>query len=242
MEKLTELFEQARVAQAKDPPQKLAPERHPNRDVFVADILEWALKGDRVSMEHPFFSLSKTPDLKERRYEHNGNRITITPSIKGLATIWDKDVLIYAISQLVEALNQGRPISRTVRLRAYDLLVTTNRHTGGKNYERLADALRRLAGTRIETNIATNGRRVREGFGLIDNWRVVERSADNSQMVAVELTLNQWLYDAILGREVLTLSRNTVHLRRIRLCPAAETNRRGTDGADDCSLSEQYCA
>jgi hypothetical protein len=37
-----------------------------------------------------------------------------------------------------------------------------------------------------------------------------------------------------------SLSPNTVHLRRIRLCPAAETNRRGTDGADDCSLSEQY--
>jgi hypothetical protein len=39
---------------------------------------------------------------------------------------------------------------------------------------------------------------------------------------------------------VVHASPNTVHLRRIRLCPAAETNRRGTDGADDCSLSEQY--
>jgi hypothetical protein len=43
---------------------------------------------------------------------------------------------------LVEALNQSRSISRKVRVTAYDLLVTTNRHTGGKNYERLKQALR----------------------------------------------------------------------------------------------------
>ena len=125
METLTELFEQARAAQAQDPSRKLTPNRHPNRDFFVADILDWALKDDRASMEHPFFSLAKKPDTRIRRYEHNGLSITITPSVLGIATIWDKDVLIYAISQLVEALNQGRPVSRTVRLKAYDLLVAT---------------------------------------------------------------------------------------------------------------------
>jgi hypothetical protein len=40
---------------------RLLPERHPNRDFFVADILDWALKDDRHSMEHPIFSLSKIP-------------------------------------------------------------------------------------------------------------------------------------------------------------------------------------
>jgi hypothetical protein len=34
-------------------------DRHPVRDFFVADILDWALKDDRASMEHPFFALSK---------------------------------------------------------------------------------------------------------------------------------------------------------------------------------------
>jgi hypothetical protein len=43
-----------------------------------------------------------------------------------------------------------------------------------------------------------------------------------------------------INRREIRVCPNTVHLRRIRLCPAAETNRRGTDGADDCSLSEQY--
>jgi hypothetical protein len=42
VEKLSELFEQARAAQAQDPPSKLAPDRHPNRDFFVADILDFS--------------------------------------------------------------------------------------------------------------------------------------------------------------------------------------------------------
>jgi plasmid replication initiation protein len=98
----------------------LLPDRHPVRDFFVADILDWALKDDCASMEHPFFSLSKTPDRKERRYQRNGNTITIKPGSDGLATIWDKDILIFCISQLIEALNQGDSVSRKVRLMNFD--------------------------------------------------------------------------------------------------------------------------
>jgi plasmid replication initiation protein len=190
---------------------RLLPDRHPVRDFFVADILEWTLKDDRASMEHPFFSLSKTPDRKPRHYEHNGNTITIEPGPRGLATIWDKDILIYAISQLVAAMNAGRPVTRKIRLKAYDLLVATNRHTGGQNYDRLVEALRRLAGTRIETNIATNGHRVREGFGLLDNWKTVEKT-DTGRMISVEITLNEWLFNAAIAREVLTLNRDYFRL------------------------------
>jgi plasmid replication initiation protein len=192
--------------------QRLLPDRHPVRDFFIADILDWALKDDRHSMEHPFFSLSKTPDTKERHYEHNGNRITIKPGSDGLATIWDKDILIYAVSQLVEAMNQGRPVNRTVRLTAYDLLVSTNRGTGGRDYELLAGAFRRLKGTVIETDIRTNGLRQREGFSIIDRWKIVERNPNNSRMVAIELALSEWLYNAAIGREVLTLNRDYFRL------------------------------
>lgn len=191
---------------------RLLPDRHPNRDFFVADILDWALKDDRHSMEHPMFSLSKKRDLRIRHYEHNGNSITVKPGADGLATIWDKDVLIYAVSQLIEGMNQHREPSRVVRMTAYDILVSTNRHTGGGDYEQLTDAFRRLSGTRIETNIVTNGERVRHGFGLIDEWRVIEKNPANGRMVAIELTLSRWLYSAVLAREVLTLNRDYFRL------------------------------
>jgi plasmid replication initiation protein len=191
---------------------KLSPDRHPIGDFFVADILDCALKDDRHSMEHPMFSLSKKPDRQVRHYKHNNCSVTVKPGADGLATIWDKDILIYAISQIVEGMNQGRDPGRTVRLKAYDLLVTTNRHTGGRDYDLLAAAFNRLKGTVINTDIETNGIRQRAGFGLIDNWRIIERSPANGRMVAVEITLNQWLYNAVLAREVLTLDRDYFRL------------------------------
>ena len=89
---------------------------------------------------------------------------------------------------------------------AYLLGKRSNRHTGGQNYERLAEAFRRLAGTRIETNIVTDGQRERRGFGLLEEWRIVEKSPTSDRMVAIELTLSEWLYRAICASEVLTLS------------------------------------
>jgi plasmid replication initiation protein len=114
----------------------------------------------------------------------------------------------------VEALNRGREdVGRTVRFTAYDFLVTTNRRTDGDSYERMAQALERLSGTRIETNIATAGQRERSGFGLIDAWRVVEKGP-NARMVAVEVTLPDWSWRSIKARCVLTLSRDYFHLRK----------------------------
>ena len=90
--------------------------RHPTRDFFVCDIFSALPKDDMASMEHPMFSLSTRPDKRILSYEHNGTEITVVPSVKGLATLHDKDILIYCISQLMAALNAGREISRTLTL------------------------------------------------------------------------------------------------------------------------------
>ncbi len=199
--------------ESKQPP--LLPNRHPDQDFFVCDILDAAPKDDMGSMEHPMFSLSTKPDHRIRTYEHNGNTVTIAPGAYGLATIWDKDILIYCISQVMEALNRGREdVSRTVWVTAYDLLVTTNRQTDGKGYRALKAALDRLATTYITTNIMTSGERITQGFGLIDSWKIVEKSPNDDRMVAVEITLSKWLYNAIKGREVLTINRDYFRLRK----------------------------
>jgi plasmid replication initiation protein len=225
MEKLgdviSRLEQKAFERQKQEPPveapekrSRLLPDRHPTRDFFIADILDWTLKDDRHSMEHPMFSLSKKPDRRIRHYEHNGNSITIAPGAYGLATIWDKDILIYLISQIVEGLNRGREDakSRKVRFRVYDYLVSTNRPVGGEHYKRLEAGLDRLKGTSIKTNISTGGVRVKHGFGLIDDWKIIEKSPTNERMIAVEVTLSEWLYNAVAAREVLTLNRDYFRL------------------------------
>ena len=191
----------------------LLPDRHPTADFFVCDLFGAALKDDLGTMEHPIFSLSTRPDRRVLRYEHNGTQVQVTPSVRGRATIHDKDVLIYCISQLMAAMNAGRAVSRTLQIKAHDLLIATNRDTSGDAYARLKDAFERLAGTRITTNIATGGTETTSGFGLIESWEIV-RHTRAGRMVSVTLTLSDWLFRAVLNRAVLTLSRDYFRLRK----------------------------
>jgi len=191
----------------------LGPDRFPSGDFFLCDIFDAIPKGDLATMEHPVFSLATRPDLRVLRYAHNGVEIEVTPSVKGLATIHDKDILIFCISQLMAALNAGRAIGRTLTLTAHDLLMATNRETSGDAYRRLREAFERLAGTRITTNLATDGQEITSGFGLIERWEIVRR-ARGGRMVSVSVTLSDWLYRAVLSKSVLTLSRDYFRLRK----------------------------
>jgi plasmid replication initiation protein len=196
----------------------LLPVRHPTPDFFLCDMFDYALKDDGASMEVPIFTLATKPDLTVWHWESkDGNRsITVTPSVQGRATQFDKDVLIYIVSQMTEALNRNRidAKNRVVRFTAYDYLVSTNKPTGGKEYERLEIAMERLRGTSIKTNIKTGGQRVKEGFGLIERWKIIERSPDDEQMIAIEVTLSEWLFNAVQAHEVLTINRDYFRLRK----------------------------
>lgn len=209
---------QAAAAQAAGDRPKLLPQRHPNRDFFLCDLFDYALKDDGASMEAPIFTLATKPDLSVWHWESkDGERsLTVTPSVKGRATQFDKDVLIYVISQMTEALNRGRADAqnRTIRFTVYDYLVSTNKAINGRSYERLSDTFERLRGTTLKTNIKTGGQRTREIFGLIERAKIVEKSPDDDRMIAVEVTLSEWLFNAVQSHEVLTIHPDYFRLRK----------------------------
>ena len=95
----------------------LLPDRYKQQDFFLCDIFDAIPKDDMATMEHPVFSLGTKPDRRILSYTHNGIDIQVTPSVKGLATIHDKDILIFCISQLMAAINAGRTVSRTLVLK-----------------------------------------------------------------------------------------------------------------------------
>ena len=134
-------------------------------EFFICDVFD-SFKDDMASMEHPIFSLSKTPDHRMLVYERNGFTIKIKPSYSGLATILDKDVLLYLASSLMGAKNRGEKISKTVRFTTYDYLNSTNKSIGGFQYKQLQEGLERLKGMVIQTNIKTNGTLFIKEFGL----------------------------------------------------------------------------
>lgn len=196
----------------------LLPVRHPNRDFLLCDMFDYAIKDDGASMEAPIFTLGTKTDLSTWSWESkDGSRsVEVYPSVKGRATQHDKDILIYVISQMTEALNKERSDAkhRVVRFIVYDYLVTTNKAVSGDEYKRLQAAMERLAGTRITTDIRTGGQRIREGFGIIDSWAIIEKSPDDERMIAVEVTLSKWLFNAVQAHEVLTINRDYFRLRK----------------------------
>ncbi len=191
--------------------------RHANRDFFLADLLDYSLKDDNASMEAPLFTLSTKPDLSIWSWANaKGDKwVRVTPSVLGRATMHDKDILIYAISQLAEGLNIKRDDAekRTVQFPAYDFLVTTNRGVGGDDYRRLEDSLDRLKGTVIKTNIVTGQIEQRGGFGLIEEWSTVKNLKTN-ETISVRITLSNWLFNAVQAFEILTIHPNYFRLRK----------------------------
>lgn len=190
----------------------LSPVKHPQKDFFIADMFDSvSFQSDIASMESPLFAL-KAGDRTDRHYEHNGITIDIKPTSMGLATIHDKDIWIYCISKLMQAMFEGKEINRTVRFTIYDYLVTTNRGISGEYYKKAKDALDRLRGTTITTNIETATRREARGFGLIDSWRIIEEK--QGRMIRVEVTLPEWLYRSVKSKHVLTISPDYFRLRK----------------------------
>ena len=193
----------------------LLPDRLDQQDLFVCDIFDAAPKGDMASMAHPIFSLSTKPDHRIRRYEDESGKtfVEVKPSAEGLATIHDRDVLIYCISQLIAAINDGKTPSKTLRMKAYDFLKATNRVTDGRGYDGLRSALVRLQGTQIETNIVTGELEQLDIFSIIDRARIVRQTRDG-RMQEIEIQLSDWVFNAIKAKEVLTFHRDYFRLRK----------------------------
>ena len=192
----------------------LLPDRHPQHDLFICDVADAVLKDVMQHMEHPFYSLSKKPETTVKRYRNGDHWLEITPSIKGLATIYDKDILIYCISQIMAKLKRGEVVSPRVRINSHELLIFTNRGTSGREYMSLMDALDRLEGTRIRTNIITGDEEQIDGFGLIDASSIRRKHGMDGRLLWCEVKLSDWVFNAIRNEEVLTLHRDYFRLRK----------------------------
>ncbi len=198
---------------------KLLPDRHPNKDFFVLDVREASPKDDMASMEHPVYSLSTKPDRRNLSYDYRGARIEIVPSGLGLPTIFDKDIVLYAISKLTHELNQGKDIDQWVEMTAHEVMVGTNWLTSKHQYKRFEDALTRLRGITVKTNIQTGDSKTTHGFGLIDEFEIDRRDEQGEgdpfgRMSKVRIKLSEWTFRAVKSGQVLTMNPMYFRLRR----------------------------
>lgn len=185
---------------------------HP--DFFIIDISELSIKNDMLTMQYPFFSLSKKKDIQSREFPlSDGTTVKVSCNASyGLATIHDKDVWLYFLSLAVLEFNETGEVPEEIHFHSYDCLKTIKRGTGGNSYARLRDIIRRLAGTVIETNAETIKKSKFEIYPLIGQTAFVENKKDN--VVAGYVSIPKWIREHIKTKKIKTINPDYFLLKR----------------------------
>ena len=179
-------------------------------DLFVLDSpLLTEVRGEQSLMAYPFFALTKTAWKRSLIYKTDAVSIEIGPGPRGVATIYDKEVLLYIASLLVAKLDAGETVAQDFYFTAHDLFRVTGVNGSARSYSRLSDALERLQGTQIKTNIEAGG----EGQAGFFSWlseaqlHYQKNARGEKRLKGVKVRLCDWLYRAILrDRRVLEYS------------------------------------
>ena len=166
---------------------------------------------ERTLMVWSFFALGKEHVTELPVFEEGPVRIEVVGTKHGVATILDKDVLVYAIGLLQDRVTRGEAPSRTVTFKAADFFARTGRTVCGTAYDWLEQSLDRLKGTVVKTNIEVgddvdhaeaggSGRRRRgrtKGFSWISDYEfgyVLEGPGGEKQISSVAVELHEWVY------------------------------------------------
>ena len=166
------------------------------------------VRGERSLMAFPFFALSKSKWTKPLTYKNDSVSIEIVPNAKGAATIYDKEIILYIASLMLAKLEAGESVGPDFYFTAHDLFTVTGNNASARSYTRLSQALERLQGTQIKTNIETGGQGQEGYFSWLSEATLFYTKADENgrerRLKAVQVRLCDWLYRAILrDRQVL---------------------------------------
>ena len=162
--------------------------------------LDGAINGQTDLMAYPFFGLSKTPSRRSIRFVEGAVSVEVRPSEQGVATIYDKEILIYLASLAIDRLKRGETFDGVLTFTAYDFFKLAGLSgASGKNYQRLAGALDRLQGTQVRTTIETGGVNIDGWFSWISEAQIIftRDSKGKKRARAFRVRITDWLVRAI---------------------------------------------
>ena len=171
------------------------------RELFQLDSpLLGEIRGERSLMAFPFFALAKNAWMKPLSYSTPTVSIEVRPSARGVATIYDKEIVLYIASLMAAKMEAGMAISQDFTFTAHDLFSVTGANHSARSYSRLADALERLQGTQIRTNIEAGGEGEEGFFSWLSEARLQYARTANGEkrLKSVRVRLCDWLFRAIL--------------------------------------------
>lgn len=184
-----------------------APKGDEQHDFFVPSLYDIGTRDSRCIMDVAVFRLSK----KERRagevitYNLPDGVVTVSAGPAGMASVWDYDLILMAISHLTEAMNRyregkGEKPGRTFRPHTSDVMKFLRRNPGGKQKLDLVDTCLRLNTTHIAIQRTTknNGKKltVSEGEPLISSYKVITNS-ETKHPEFLEIDIAKWMYEEV---------------------------------------------
>ncbi|GJE43073.1 replication initiator protein A [Methylobacterium soli] len=184
------------------------PKDDSQRDLFTLFIADVAGKDVRGTMDVALFRLSKRVTRASGiiTYRLPDGTVQVTGGPMGMATAWDFDIVLLAISQLTEAANRwragkGPKPSRTIRPHASEVLSFCRRSGGGDQYQWIREALRRLGTTTITVDRKSkSGRLEMEAEPLLS--RVGVFSGESTDRIgALEFDVPVWIYREVVECE-----------------------------------------
>lgn len=179
---------------------------------FVPGIYDAPIKDDVNLMDVAPFSLSKKARNGVIQYELKDSLITIEGGAdSGIATVFDYDIFIHMVSWLADEVRKYR-ISEAKGLRPSlppsfyrpniaHILKFCRRSSGGRQYEEIEGALKRLKHTNISVvNLFGGDRRKVDDRSLIEDYTVLSTTS-TGKVDLVEITIPQWVYKTVVKND-----------------------------------------
>lgn len=196
------------------------PKSDEQADFFIpATLYDVATKDSHSTMDVAVFRLSKKElrASETMKYVLSDGLITVTSGPAGMASIWDYDIVLMAISHLTESINRyrnkkGPKPDRFFYPYVSEILKFCRRSDGGRQTDVLISTLTRLATTHVSidrTKKAKDGniKRIYQAGNLISDFTVVS-STKSGKPEAIKIEIPNWMYEEIVeskNPEVLTI-------------------------------------
>ncbi|MDS0837704.1 replication initiator protein A [Xanthomonas citri pv. punicae] len=176
-------------------------------DFFVPTLYDVGTRDSRSIMDVAVFRLSKRDRRAGEviRYELPDGHVEVSAGPAGMASVWDYDLVLMAVSHLTEAMNRyregkGDKPGRVFRPHVADVLKFCRRADGGKQKDDLVETCIRLNTTHVamqRTRKAKNGRMVTvsEGEALISRYKIVKSESGRPEYIEIELA--DWMHREI---------------------------------------------
>jgi plasmid replication initiation protein len=188
-------------------------------DFFIEEICD-TVKDSRKFMDIAPFSTDRKIRKKDINYIFPDRNITVTDNSKeyGLATIHDYDLIIFAISHYVSALNKFHKEqergnrasipSSTIKVNVYDIIKFCNKSKSKTTYKAIEKSIKRIANTQvIETPLSE--KTMPSHYNLVSHIRSSEVN-ENGTTTQIEIGLPAYIIDALKDKKglknILTMS------------------------------------